>query len=103
MTKKKPDALWIQSPVLGAERVCPACAHPMDATTAVTAAHPGRPLSPEPGDRMICAYCSALLVMQPDGTPRVATSAEVQALPGWIQALVAQGPLLAPFKKTRPQ
>ena len=106
MTKKDktPDALWIQSPVQGKERACPACHRAMDATTAVTADNPGgKPLSPSPGDRLICAYCSVLLVMQADGTPRVATSAEIAALPGWMQHLVAQGPLLDPHKKTRQQ
>jgi hypothetical protein len=84
---------WIKSSEQLAPRWCPSCARRLDAVTSATfGKKPGRAPVPKPGDVTICGYCSAVLVMTPDNF-RVATQAEVDALPELTKWLAREWPV----------
>lgn len=71
-----------------APRTCPACHTSMDAATAASLDRPRHPI-PAPGDLLICAYCSALLVEQPAPFGfRLASQGEFDRLDPALQMLV---------------
>jgi len=81
------EEVWIRS---GRARPheCPACHTVCDAITVVGPA--GTAVTPEVGDRSLCAYCGSVNIFLFDGRLRLATPEECEQLPEWAKHWMAR-------------
>lgn len=95
MTKRP---IWLQQSGRLPTRYCPSCHTGLSAVTSATHMPHATPPVPRIGDVTLCVYCGAVLVVTTLDTFRLATQAEVDALPE-LTKRIAEG---LPFRREKP-